>query len=141
MSLPDLDRRRLTLWLGGWLLGGWALLVSGCRRQASPEELERRLASLFWDAQAARRVGEAYLRGVEDGGARLARRLVRRLGGLSSSTTDAELAARLIEGIRRDFLRGRVVSVEGWQLSQTEALWCALVAQSSDRTAVASTSG
>ncbi len=89
------------------------------------------LAQLLSDRTSVVRVGTAYLAtapGDADPAAAFDR--MRRHGGaLASALEDGSLgqvrriAAR---GIREDFARGRIIKVDGWLLSQTEARLCAL---------------
>ena len=93
-------------------LCGFALLLFARRRAAA---VDAGRASLFPDPAAAGAVGSAYLRAYPNdvllgihGPARLPR---------------AEIAIR----VRDDFAAGRVVMVDRWMLSETEARLCAMV--------------
>jgi hypothetical protein len=92
-------------------LGGAALLLFARLRPAVADDV--RSASLFADPAAARAIGAAYLRAYPNDalrGVHATARLPR-----------AEIAARVCD----DFAAGRVVMVNGWMLSETEARLCA----------------
>ena len=87
---------------------------------------EARLAAVLGDRDAARSVGERYLAGrpgERDEQALL--RLLRPLGDPELLARD-ELGTRVRRAVREDFAQGRVVLVDGWYLSETEARLCAL---------------
>jgi hypothetical protein len=100
----------------------------GLRRVTSSadDSPTRRLADALGDRDAARAVGERYLaeRPGEADEARLVR-LLAPLGDASALSAD-ELARRVRDAVHEDFVRGRVVTVDGWYLSRTEARLCAL---------------
>jgi len=92
-----------------------------------------RLAGLFSDRASARAVGRASLRAL--GGDRSASALVdevaaalpdgrRTIAGASEDDLRELLAAR----VRDDFGSGRIVDVQGWQLSSTEVRLYAIAA-------------
>ena len=93
------------------------------------ESLAARLVGLFHVPASAAKVGRAYLRvaPLEADETRLLQ-----LIGAAHPAWQAADAARLRRLITRrqveDFRRGRVVSVQGWTLSSTEARLCALAA-------------
>lgn len=93
------------------LLGGLLLALS--RRRAAADDAG--LGSLFTQAGSARTIGAAYLRAYPDAA------LTARSWPVASLAR-ADVAAR----VSNDFANGRVVMVEGWMLSQTEARLCAL---------------
>jgi hypothetical protein len=97
---------------------GWRFAGDG--GADSPEE--ERLTAVLGDPDAARRVGRRYLDGrPEERDERTLLRLLRQLGDPAALTQD-----RVRRAVRSDFAEGRVVLVEGWYLSQTEARLCAL---------------
>jgi hypothetical protein len=78
------------------------------------------------DRDAARSVGKRYLAtrpGERD--ERTLLRLLRPLGDPEVLARD-ELGTRVRRAVRDDFTDGRVVLVDGWYLSETEARLCAL---------------
>jgi len=92
----------------------------------------RRMAEIFGHPDSARRVGMEYLRErPQDADIRvLIRHLVpdpRRLQALRECDR-AALGRFLAESTRRDFQRGKTMSVDGWILSETELRVCALSA-------------
>ena len=112
-----------------WLLADWAGLMDRSGTAATA----RALTACFHDPTSARAVGRAYLAAVPEEASVQA--LVGRLIGETSAVSaplplaDREaLRAAMRSRIRRDFAEGRVVTVDGWFLSQTEARLCALTA-------------
>lgn len=107
----------------------WALLPSPARRP--PDPLAVRLAGFFIHKESAVRVGRAYLRSFP--GEADAQRLVSRLCASDPlkhrTLLDAD-SKRCFELLalthRQDFEKGRIVKVDGWILSETEARLCAL---------------
>jgi hypothetical protein len=78
------------------------------------------------DRDAARTVGRRYLDGrPEERNERALVRLLSPLGDPATLTQDA-LRNRVRRAVRSDFVEGRVVPVDGWYLSETEARLCAL---------------
>jgi hypothetical protein len=126
-------------WLTGALTAAFSLL---CPRLYAPAPsaparalLRARLSGLVANQASARIVGQAYLRVMpaEFASDVLLDRLVSALHpGVHSldTTTEQELRDRLLSGMRQDFRQGRVVSLEGWIVSTTEARLCALAALS-----------
>ena len=102
-------RRRSLLW------GGLAACLA--TPAAKPEPA---LLSLFRDKQAAARLGRAYLEGRPSAD----------LASLEwpSLPAGGALRRRVARQIRADFAAGRVVCVQGWLLSETEARICAMAA-------------
>jgi hypothetical protein len=79
-------------------------------------------------ADAARAVGEAYLRQLGRDSTRESIVAAAR-GALAVIDRERDQAAaihRLVRAVRDDFARGRTVQLEGWILSRTEAEICAL---------------
>lgn len=134
MSEPlEVSRRTVLLWTGAlavpWVtspLRWWRWFTAG--GGAGVGEVGARLASLVRDRRAAVELGRAY--GVGDRDALIA------AVASSASMTAAELASRSSGAMRRvvaraidaDFDADRVVVVDGWLLSRTEASVCALAA-------------
>jgi hypothetical protein len=130
-----LTRRRFLAAAGG-LVGAVAVVRS--RPWASlvrivPRSDAERLVALFGHPESARAIGRAYLEG--DARRRSVREMVREVvddlpdgrDTLRSSSDDVlrDILARRIQG---DFGDGRVVFVQGWMLSRTEADLYALAA-------------
>jgi hypothetical protein len=112
--------------LGLTTLRPWRALV----RIVAPSE-EARLMGLFAHPESARAVGMRYLEtSRNEASSRLLGRLSR---GLSVDRSiqeldDRELRARLLSRIQSDFESGRVVDLDGWVVSSTEADLYALAA-------------
>ena len=90
-----------------------------------------RLADLAGDARSAAHVGEAILeRHPELADAGLLESAMRQrgllFGDFAQSRPDAR--RRYSIAVRQDFGEGRTVDCDGWQLAQTEAYLCALIA-------------
>lgn len=107
--------------LAGRWLDGWA---------ASPAD---DLLAAFRHPKSAAAVGRAYLAGhpqeAEIG--RLAERVTTRLrcqGCDPARAGRADLRSAISRQVRDDFAQGRVVHVDGWVLSATEAELCGLAA-------------
>lgn len=107
----------------------WALLPGSVR--CRPDPLAVGLAGLFVHQDSAAQVGRAYLRTFP--GEADAERLVSRLCASDPlkhrTLLNADLK-RCVELLalthRQDFEKGRIVKVDGWILSETEARLCAL---------------
>ena len=102
-------------------------------RCARRPELAEALAEFYADPASAARVGAAVLRSQP--GELDAEALVQAIAGARRAqlqalarSDPAGLARLLREQHRDDFAAGRVVAVEGWVLSRTEANLCALAA-------------
>ncbi len=114
----EFTRRRLLALAAAAGVGavGWRLADGGAD---SPEE---RLTAVLGERDAARSVGRRYLAGHPD--ERDERALLRLLMPLGDPATLTQERVRRV--VRSDFVAGRVVLVDGWYLSQTEARLCAL---------------
>ena len=128
------SRRTVLGWMAGLglvsLLGrlGLSALIDARRRRSDAEEV----ASLFRERESAIALGRFYLGLRPEEASREV--LLSRLGlsepDVSELTRDAvrtEVHARLARRHRDDFRRSRVVTVDGWVLSETELRLCALV--------------
>ena len=91
------------------------------------DELTRRVAAAFADRDAATAVGEKYLAAHPD---EHELTVVRALRASDPRWARARTSANLRRLARRtsrlDYAAGRVVAVDGWYLSETEARMCAL---------------
>ena len=86
-------------------------------------------AAYFGDqAAAVRALGESYLQLLgRDSGGDSVRAASRRTLELIDRSRDQPGAIRaLVRAVQRDFEQGRVVQVQGWILSKTEAELCAI---------------
>ena len=79
-------------------------------------------------ADAARAIGEAYLRhvGLDNSPAGIRAAVGDTLAVIDAARTQAAASAALVAAVRRDFQDGRIVHLHGWVLSQTEVELCAL---------------
>ena len=83
-------------------------------------------AGLFAFPDSAARLGRAYLASVPD--PQRERRRVQRLGRAWQDLGPDALHGALARRVARDFAADRVVTLDGWLLSRTEARTCAWVA-------------
>lgn len=110
-----------------------ARILSSLVGQRAPESLAANLAKVFAHKKSAALVGVEYLRSVpREADARMLVDLI--------CSREAELRATLIKADlkalrellrhqqRQDFEQGRIVKLQGWILSETEARLCALAA-------------
>lgn len=121
--MGNLDRRQALILLAG--LGGFASLPLPVRALFAadpPAPLARFYESL--DAQAAAQLGRAYLKlHPDEADSRQLLGLI--LKGTKRST---DLGAQVSSKVRADFASGRVVNLNDWQISETEARIFAAVA-------------
>lgn len=111
----------------GVLFSGHLMGARGSPRNAAQDSLEQLLSN----RTSVVRVGTAYLSTApEDADPNVAIDRMRRHGDALASALETgnpgrvrRLAAR---DMREDFAEGRIVKVDGWLLSQTEARLCAL---------------
>jgi hypothetical protein len=126
-----MDRRRFLL-LGGVGAVGGALLgaphVPWLRSilQDGEGSLHGRLAALFHHQASARAIGRTYLQ--QHPLETTVRHLLVGIDDRLRTAGDRELIFALQQRIRQDFVEERVVKLEGWILSVTEARLCALTA-------------
>lgn len=113
---------------------GLLSLLSGC---GTAPDLDAALSDFHDDAGAAAVIGSAYLEVTPE--ERDRGLLLERLAGASLAAWDqlavrdrAALAEAVRERHRADFAQDRVVRLNGWILSRTEARLCALVAGPQD---------
>jgi hypothetical protein len=92
-------------------------------RLAAADAAAQALRELVPHRESAARLGRAYLRTATDEAS--ATRLASLVLGRTAVAPGGE-AARVASNIRADFSAGRVVTVEGWIVSRTEARLCAL---------------
>jgi hypothetical protein len=123
-----ITRRRFLVTATG--IGGATLAVKAHPWKALvafvPVSTAERLAGLFTHQDSARAVGRAYLDRVpgESSASRLVDRVAADLPGgrrTLRDASDADLRELLAARIRSDFEEDRVVDVDGWVLSPTEA--------------------
>jgi len=114
--METLSRRRALALLAG--LSGIAVLP-GYLRTAAAASLPGPLADLTegLDVEAAARLGREYLDRYREN--RDIERLLDEL--MQDSEESSDLPAFLSRKVRSDFAEGRVVEVQDWQISETEA--------------------
>ena len=96
-------------------------------RREPRDELTRRTAAAFADRDAATAVGAAYLAARPDEDELTVARALRASDPAWARARTPANVRRLARGLsRRDYAAGRVVEVDGWFLSETEARMCAL---------------
>ena len=129
-------RRRLlgTLALGA-LCAAWAGPVRAWLQPAAERSAGARLLAMLGRPDSAAAVGRAFLAGhpAEADRGRLAARLEQALRCQDCDPAQdrvERLRAALARQVRADFAGARVVRVEGWVLSETEARLCGLAALS-----------
>ena len=129
MTVPfDAGRRRLLLAILGLTASaaiGPRAIASVLERLGAADATTRALRSLILSRDSAVRLGRAYL--VATPNEASASRLTSLILGESAMRTGRE-AARVRSRIQGDFDAGRVVTVDGWIVSPTEARLCALCA-------------
>jgi hypothetical protein len=126
--MRPVTRRGFLVLAGAVAAGGVAKLLTDVDDEDRARELGRAAAVALADPRSARRVGNAYLWTAPSeahalGLARALRRSNRAWGRVSGPG-----AVRRLAGVesRRDYAAGRVVVVDGWHISRTEARLCAL---------------
>jgi hypothetical protein len=136
MSEPNLTRRRWLAWASGglallWLAGwNWLAPAWGASKRRGNDDFAR-WHGLLRTPQSARAIGDAFLEasGTAPSAAELIAQLEAAIGQTGTGIRDlgdAQLRARLREGIRDDYAERRTVRVQGWVVSRTEAALCAL---------------
>ncbi|NNE75521.1 MAG: hypothetical protein HKN31_00430 [Pricia sp.] len=83
------------------------------------------LLSTIWDSETIALIGKAYLN--ENPDENDAQKLISLLSD-HISKENVGISASLINKIRNDYKTGEIVTIEGWDLSITEARQCALFA-------------
>jgi len=129
--------------IGGSLLATPGLTWLGSIWQDQEKTLHSRLTTLFHHQQSARMIGRTYLqRYPQEGNIQvLLEKVVAEASGIPSDSSfntppssadrlrragDRELMDVLQRRIRQDFVEEKVVKLQGWILSATEARLCAL---------------
>jgi hypothetical protein len=128
-----MDRRRFLVsivTIGGGLGCGIAIGKAGAEWGGASVVVE--VSKLLTDASAARTVGRAYLDLVPDESDPdlLVERIFPSLRDAESPPAADALLRRVVQDVRRDFEEDRLVRIDGWFLSRTEARLSALVAAS-----------
>jgi hypothetical protein len=128
-------RRRFLVWLGatGGLWIAWLARAGTPFALPAPAQSADRLAAVFRRRTSAAAVGRAYLAG-HPGEAEIDY-LVTQLG-VALRRSDCEpdradpmtLRAAMSRLVKEDFARSRVVKVDGWVMSLSEARLCGLAA-------------
>jgi hypothetical protein len=123
------SRRGFLVGLGA--VASWA--IAGTTAQ-SGHVTTRRLLAMFRQTDSAAAIGLRLAprhSSAPAGAAMLARRVAEELAfpaGDIDRLSDAELRTAVDRLVRNDFAQGRIVRVDGWILSLTEARLCALAA-------------
>lgn len=133
MTRVLITRRKLLQW--GAALCCLALAPRSWSRVAVKDSIEqeiaRRIAGLFAHPGSAREIGREYLRLAPSDNdiAVLVRKVIPDTGKIKSLSTTGKESLRqyIANASREDFQQGRMVSVNGWMLSQTELRLCAIV--------------
>jgi hypothetical protein len=128
-------RRRFLVWLGaaGGLCIGWPARARARFALAQPLQPADRLVVIFRQQTSAAAVGRAYLAGHpgEAGIDHLViglRAALRRWDCEPDRADPITLRAAMSRLVKEDFARSRVVQVDGWVLSLSEARLCGLAA-------------
>ena len=122
-------RRGRRLLLAGLGLGGLAVLVtpvlvrSRIKQRVGPDCAEADW--VFRNSESAREVGRRYLAQTPEALQALRSELTESLQADPDSVGRDLLSAQITSAIETDFESGRVVYVDGWMLSETEARLCA----------------
>lgn len=130
--MRPITRRRL---LAASTTGALALVAASPAGMVAdwlwPAALDVRLSRLFRHAASVQRIGAAYLRAYpQEADRRTLNQELATLDGGSGPFRPAgdQLRRRLVSASRADFAAGRVVTVQGWVFSLTEARAYAMVA-------------
>jgi hypothetical protein len=132
-----IDRRRrrfvvsLTKVAGGL---GCVVVLGRCAGRPGEGTAVLQVAERLTVPGDARLVGGAYLEQVpeEHDRDRLVDLLLQSLRMEEAPPSSGQLAERVLAAVRRDFEEDRIVRIQGWMLSLTEARLCALVAISAE---------
>ena len=109
------------------------IALSRCStKPATPEEkLRKNLVGLFSKPESARLVGAEYLRAAKESGEKafsnISSTLKEKFSASYTNTTKEQLKKFFSARRMKDFEEGRIVEVQGWILSVTEAQLCAVV--------------
>lgn len=125
-------QRRTFLWLS--LTGAASLTLPSLSCSNKNAGVQKTLAQpkvlfRFCDVKTIKEIGEKYrqLTPAENGADRLQEALLRTAGGNGKTTpSDAALQTQMEQNIKKDFEANRIVRINGWILSVTEARQCAL---------------
>lgn len=114
------------MWQGPLLVAGAAGCFGGCRRDRG-RDLVLRLVNQVDPGQGPNEIGLAFLQSEESATLEnLLTAVHRDLGDVQADVLDPQLAQWLAARIAQDFEEDRIVRVEGWVLSVTEARLSAL---------------
>lgn len=91
------------------------------------------LRTVFSRIESARTVGAEYLRQIGRGSTVIESVHAEIIDRLSDSRPDGEVAGYLKLRVREDYVENRIVQLDGWLLSETEAACCALLHLIEDR--------
>ena len=120
----EMDRRKF-IWI--FPLSGAAIAWPGCNYFGAvdydPVLAVPQTLLTIWDQDTAIDIGGKYLSQFPEEGNK--RKLVRLLRE-NLVSDDNDVSTALSEVIEKDFLENRMVTVDGWILSRTEARQCAL---------------
>lgn len=104
--------------------GVWLGPLAACAR----DPLREQLGAFYAEREAAAALGRLYLE-ANPGESDPELLMERLAGGIERPRSDAAALARHLRARHRaDFEHGRLTSLDGWLLSQTEARLCALAA-------------
>ena len=130
-----MQRRGFLVSLGaaGGLWLGWPARARAELALAGPRQSADRLVAVFSQRTSAAAVGRAYLAGHPDEGAidHLVTELRAALRQCDCDPDCADLSTLRVATsrlVKEDFARSRVVRVDGWVLSRSEARLCGLAA-------------
>lgn len=132
---PTTSRRRFLVRSGAGLIALSGVAAAGCEVLISPgpRDAAAELIGLLHRHDLARRLGRSYVESAAPGEPSLeplTRELLEDLGFDLDELMFlrvGDLARAVAEQVRRDFAEGRVVSVDGWMLSEAEARVCAIL--------------
>ena len=132
----ELDRRSLLAAIGAVI---FVTAASGVGAPASADAAGT-MSGVFSNIDSAVAVGRAYLK--QTGAKRDPQWHIRHLYKRGLSLEDGagketdRFRSKVSRNVRRDFAAGRIVEVDGWQLSETETSLCAIAALIEGRDAI-----